>query len=373
MGAPSVSEPDASARRQSRSATHARGKGTVTTLDETRLVGFMEAVFSLEIDDRQWLEQVLSALAGLCGRDLQYRGFFYDASDVSRLKLWNACASHTSPDLDAALELLAQHADAELVTSAFRSLHVGSLRQASSARMAPVLARIEAAGFGDWFYVNGLDASGLGCMLLIASRERELAPSAADLRVYRRLATNLASAFRCRRRLGVLSSDSSAEAKPSEEIQARFAEVVGAVEEHLRTSASTLPAPADGKKRSSRRPAIDLGHATSRAHLTLVHTFEENGSRYIVARENDAQSQGIEALTGRERQIVEHATSGFTNKQIAYNLGISDATVRVLMARAASRIGVRTRRELLAHPALSEIRAAAAARANEPESRRAMP
>jgi len=345
----------------------------VTTLDETRLVGFMEAVFSLEIDDRQWLEQVLSALASLCGRDLHYRGFFYDASDVNQLKLWNTCASHASADLDAAVELLARHADPELVTSAFRSLHVGSLRQSNSVSLTPVFARVEAAGFGDWFYVNGLDASGLGCMLLIASRERELSPSAADLRVYRRLATNLASAFRCRRRLAVLSSGSNAEVKPSEEIQARFAEVVGAVEEHLRTSASTLPAPPDLKKRSSRRPALDLAHPAARAHLTLVHTFEENGSRYIVARENDGHSQGIEALTGRERQIVEHATNGFTNKQIAYNLGISDATVRVLMARAASRIGVRTRRELLAHPALSEIRAAAAARANESESRRALP
>ena len=333
----------------------------------------MEAVFSLEIDDRQWLEQVLSALASLCGRDLQYRGFLYDASDVRELKVWNVCASHASPELDNAVELLARHADPELVTSAFRSLHVGSLRQASSAAMAPVLAQVEAAGFGDLFYVNGLDASGVGCMLLIASRERELEPSASDARVYRRLAANLASAFRCRRRLGVLSNDVTSPAKPSEEIQARFAEVVGAVEEHLRTASSTLPAPPDTKKRLSRRPAIELGHPGARAHLTLVHTFEENGSRYIVARESDAQSQGIESLTGRERQIVEHATNGFTNKQIAYNLGISDATVRVLMARAASRIGVRTRRELLAHPALSEIRAAAAARAAEPESRRALP
>jgi DNA-binding NarL/FixJ family response regulator len=54
--------------------------------------------------------------------------------------------------------------------------------------------------------------------------------------------------------------------------------------------------------------------------------------------------------------VVVHAALGFTNKQIAYALGISNSTVRVLMARAAARIGVRTRNELLSHPSLQEIR-----------------
>jgi len=53
-----------------------------------------------------------------------------------------------------------------------------------------------------------------------------------------------------------------------------------------------------------------------------------------------------------------HATLGMTNKQIAYALGISDATVRVLMARAAKRFGVRSRKELLAHPIVNEARQA---------------
>lgn len=45
---------------------------------------------------------------------------------------------------------------------------------------------------------------------------------------------------------------------------------------------------------------------------------------------------------------------GSSNQQIAKYLGISHATVRVLMSRAANRMGVRTRKELLAHPALQE-------------------
>jgi DNA-binding CsgD family transcriptional regulator len=65
----------------------------------------------------------------------------------------------------------------------------------------------------------------------------------------------------------------------------------------------------------------------------------------------------LDALTERERQVVLQATLGFTNKEIAYALGVSASTVRVLMARAAGRIGVRTRAELLSHPSLKEINA----------------
>jgi len=59
-------------------------------------------------------------------------------------------------------------------------------------------------------------------------------------------------------------------------------------------------------------------------------------------------SEPFDLLTGREREIVELALLGSENKCIAYDLGLSDSTVRVLMRRAAIKLGVRTRRELLA-------------------------
>jgi DNA-binding NarL/FixJ family response regulator len=80
-----------------------------------------------------------------------------------------------------------------------------------------------------------------------------------------------------------------------------------------------------------------------------------DGQRYVVARENQAETRSFEALTDRGRQVVLHAALGFTNKQVAYALGISESTVRVLMARAAGRMGVRTREALLSLPSIAEI------------------
>jgi DNA-binding CsgD family transcriptional regulator len=53
------------------------------------------------------------------------------------------------------------------------------------------------------------------------------------------------------------------------------------------------------------------------------------------------------ALTDRERQVVVLLALGRTSKEIAYALGISDSTARVLLARAKIRLGVRTRDELV--------------------------
>ena len=58
--------------------------------------------------------------------------------------------------------------------------------------------------------------------------------------------------------------------------------------------------------------------------------------------------EGIEALTSAERTVVGHAARGLSTKEIAYTLGISDTTVRVLLMRAARRCGVKDRRELMA-------------------------
>ncbi|HET6279779.1 MAG TPA: LuxR C-terminal-related transcriptional regulator [Polyangia bacterium] len=44
-------------------------------------------------------------------------------------------------------------------------------------------------------------------------------------------------------------------------------------------------------------------------------------------------------LTPRERQIVDSVLGGRTRKEIAFELGLSDATVRVLYSRGMKKLG----------------------------------
>lgn len=53
-------------------------------------------------------------------------------------------------------------------------------------------------------------------------------------------------------------------------------------------------------------------------------------------------------MTARERDVLARALRGSDNKVIAYDLGVAHSTVRVLMARAAVKLGARSRPELLA-------------------------
>jgi DNA-binding CsgD family transcriptional regulator len=86
--------------------------------------------------------------------------------------------------------------------------------------------------------------------------------------------------------------------------------------------------------------------------FAVVDQFEADGARYVVLREIDADPRmphggPLGALTPRERQIALFALAGHHNKLIAHELGIAVSTVRVLLSRAAERLGTRGRKELL--------------------------
>jgi DNA-binding NarL/FixJ family response regulator len=81
---------------------------------------------------------------------------------------------------------------------------------------------------------------------------------------------------------------------------------------------------------------------------TFVDHIEHGGRRYLLALENEAARPSLTFLSPREREVLRRAAAGAHNKAIAYDLGLSHATVRVLISRAAHKLGVRTRVELLA-------------------------
>jgi DNA-binding NarL/FixJ family response regulator len=82
------------------------------------------------------------------------------------------------------------------------------------------------------------------------------------------------------------------------------------------------------------------------------------GTEHVVVHEPHLPDNGLESLTVRERQVVECLARGYSTKEVGFALGIADATVRVLLARAAGKLGVRSREALLRHPAVRPLRPA---------------
>jgi DNA-binding CsgD family transcriptional regulator len=79
---------------------------------------------------------------------------------------------------------------------------------------------------------------------------------------------------------------------------------------------------------------------------SLIERFERDGRRYYVACENAPDGRGPRSLTKRERQVVELAARGHTNKLAAYTLGLAEASTSLHLTRALKKLGVRTRAEL---------------------------
>jgi DNA-binding NarL/FixJ family response regulator len=116
----------------------------------------------------------------------------------------------------------------------------------------------------------------------------------------------------------------------------KLSEAVRALE-RLRTARRHAP----GSELRSWKGLVD-------ATWTLVHHFEADGKRYLVAQRNDVSTPAISRLTERERQVVAFASLGHSNKLIAYELGISPSTVAVFLHHAARKLLVRSRQALIA-------------------------
>ncbi len=79
---------------------------------------------------------------------------------------------------------------------------------------------------------------------------------------------------------------------------------------------------------------------------SVVDHFDLDGQRYVLARRNEASAHPAE-LSEREQQALGQAARGLSNKCIAYEMGISAATVAVLLHRAARKLGANGRGELI--------------------------
>lgn len=91
-------------------------------------------------------------------------------------------------------------------------------------------------------------------------------------------------------------------------------------------------------------PMKDTGiRLLNAAGFVVISTFQRDGQQYFVVRERRQQ----ELLTARERQVLIRASRGESNKVIAYELGLSWSTVRVLIYRAVKKLGGRRRADAI--------------------------
>jgi DNA-binding CsgD family transcriptional regulator len=328
-----------------------------------KLADFFEATYRLDVDDQAWLADVMGSAREVWGRGGPCYGAICDASDVNAFRLEHM---HAIDVPDAALALLREsvaHFTPTYVARTFLSVGVSLGRELSMPEMRSMYTGLEKLGFLDSFGVRGLDPTGSMVFLgFLMSTSTD--PPAAEKEVYRRIAHHLGVALRYRRRLRA-SQPSRSVPDPSEGAEAildarrRVVHAVGAASSRAHRQALITASKARDLAHTAKATApqgLRRWSPLTGARWTLVDGFERGGARYVIARENQADVRGLNLLTERERQVVALLAIRASTKEIAYALGISDATVRVLLARAATKLGVRSRAALLDHPDVATFR-----------------
>ena len=204
-------------------------------------------------------------------------------------------------------------------------------------------------GMFDSIWITATDPMGRGCVFH-AGRKAIAWTKPAEKRTWGQLAAHLASALRLRYR--VREGDARAPLAAVFDPNGKLHDATGEAQEAeargtLRDAVLKIEKARGPQRHEAPTAALGSWQALVAGKWSLVDQVELDGRRYIVARENEPRAPGPSALSPREKQVLGYARLGHHDKLIAYELGITDSTVRVLMSRAKSKLGVKTRAELL--------------------------
>jgi len=320
----------------------------------SHLLEFLEASYALEMDELTWLNRVVAAMKAVWGLPGWAFGTVYDASDVTHLRpsliTMNGAAAEVSGLLAQGATLLTP----DYVERRFRRTLTFWARQGINPELAVIFEQLKQAGAPDLFVVNGCEPAGIGCALAV-SADKDQGPSRAELSIYHQMAHHVAAALRFRRRLAATGDRKPDALAGAEAVFDRRGQLVHAegpaklrqAQNGLREALGRYEAARSRRRGTDPVISLERHRPLVDARWTLVETYQQGGVRYVVARENRPALRGLAALSERERQVVVYLALGRSTKEIAYALGISDSTVRVLLARAATRLRARNRQQLV--------------------------
>jgi DNA-binding CsgD family transcriptional regulator len=310
---------------------------------------FLKATYDVEVPVEVWLERPLPHLLRLCGVDTDT----WALAATYRITPEGSLAFATVSGLgltDSVLRAFADVADRsppEWVNNTYRRMPYALATEVALPNQQPVFDRLfREVGSRDILIVNGVDPDGAGVLLSFGVPREARLSRRLPARV-RQLAAHVRTAHRCRLRLkteGASTAFDGAEAVFDDAGAPRFcSDAVGTrARDALRTATVEF-------SRMQVDGATDCLARTPRVGVrwTLLDAFTADGKRFVVARENLAAVSGLALLSERERQVVAALSVGQSTKEVAYDLGISASTARVLLSRALAKLGIGSRRELI--------------------------
>jgi DNA-binding CsgD family transcriptional regulator len=315
------------------------------------VLSIIEAAYDVDSDEQTWLTNIIEAACPHVDSGHGVSAYTWDArGGALAIRTWVDRGSEFPAKRY--LEALSL-ATPEYVRRSWLSKSCSTASSVEGWEREPGRALLGEMGIHDVFAVNAKNPDGIGCMVGAPMSSMRRA-SRDEVRLFGRISAHLAAAYRLRVRLAeerVTSAVDHADAilSPSGKVEhAAEPAVESAARDALRDAVRRLERVRARGKRHDADEALAGWKGLVRARWSLLDRFERDGKRYVIALSNEAARHGLDALSSRERQVLALAALGHSNKVIAYELGLSDSTVRVLLVRVFRKLGVRTRGDAVA-------------------------
>ncbi|MEO8874605.1 MAG: LuxR C-terminal-related transcriptional regulator [Polyangiaceae bacterium] len=325
-------------------------KAKAQWLDGSAIVDMLTAIYSTDGDFSGWRHQVMKAILRLNPGARTCTWFEYDWHfDAQDLKI-DSIHSTDVIGTDAALPtwlMARQKLPPQLRALLFGRTGGGMASQVSGlgkkTSSAPTWGELWRAPVIDSFGIVGADPSGRGVCASVGLLDvRSLSPG--ELRLVQRLAVHLSAGHRLRRASSQhLLEDAEAVLTPSGKFlhgQETAKKKRASIDEGRRRRDEAQHTQHDPQK------ALEIWRGLVAGRWSLVDHIDTDGKRFLLAMKNTPTIGQLADLTPRERRVCALVAMGHRDKEIAYALGLSVASVAAAIHRARVKLAVKSRAAL---------------------------
>jgi DNA-binding CsgD family transcriptional regulator len=313
------------------------------------IIDIIEAIYREEKSERAWLEGILVAARPALDHGLGLTAYPFEVVGQEVRVPWAKVLGtpvRVGPSL--IKSVMATSRNSPQVSRVYRSTPTCATASELGLSETPGFRLFRAKGILDASGITGFDTTGRGVFFgAFLPQVTRLAPAFRER--FERVGAHLGVGQRYRRFAKVAANSPNAVFSPSAKLlHAEGDATVPEARAALTRAVVAIDRARGRQRRADPDGALAAWKGLVDARWSLVDEFESDGKRYVVARENEPHAALIAALSKRERQVVGYVVLGHATKLIAYELGIADSTVRVLLRRAMQRLRVTNREALVA-------------------------